>query len=166
MNFLRWLKSIFRMNRTLKGDGTWPFTVRVDGDDLVVENVRATCFGGANDPEDSGATASGISTKGNPSLKACALPMIYGGKNKALLRALGGSPIPRLPWQTMVRVTAKDGRELVVPVIDLGPAKRTGNAIDLTIAAARFFTPGASATNFAMMCDFRILGGAKYAPAG
>lgn len=145
----------------LRGDGTWPFSAHIDGDDIVVLDARATCFGGSADPEDSGETASGISTKSQPRLQACALPMIYTGTNKALLKALGGSPIPKLPWKTQVEITG-GGKRLIVPVIDLGPAKRTGNAIDLTLAAARFFKPGASATNFEMICNYRILGGAKF----
>lgn len=145
----------------LRGDGTWPFSAHVDGDDLLVIGVRATCFGGSDDPEDSGETASGVSTKDNPTLKACALPMHYAGKSPALIKALGGSPIPKLPWGTKVEVMSK-GRRLVVPVIDLGPAKRTGNAIDLTIAAARFFNGAATARSFEMECSYRIIGGAKH----
>lgn len=145
----------------LRGDGSWPFSAHVDGDDIVVAGVRGTCFGGANDPQDSGETASGISTKANPTIRACALPMIYTGKNKALRKALGGSPIPKLPWKTMVEIMGNSKR-LTVPVIDLGPAKRTGNAIDLTIAAARFFDGKATATNFELECSYRIIGGAKF----
>lgn len=146
----------------LRGDGTWPWNAYVSGDDIIVLGARATCFGGANDPQDSGETASGISTKLSPCIRACALPMIYTGNNKALRRALGGSPIPKLPWMTKVEVTA-NGKTITVPVIDLGPAKRTGNAIDLTIAAAREFERHASATSFALACSYRILGAAKYA---
>lgn len=145
----------------LKGDGTWPWTAEIDGEDIVVRNARATCFGGSNDPQDSGETASGISTKGNPSLMACSLPMNYQGPHAPTKRALAGSPLPIVPWKTIVRVTS-GGTSIDVPVIDLGPAKYTGNPIDLTIAAARQFNPTASATNFSMRCDFRILGGAKY----
>lgn len=145
----------------LRGDGTWPFSARVDGADIIVTDVCATCFGGSADPEDNGETASGISTKAHPTLKACALPMIYRGKNKALLKALGGSPIPKLPWRTQVEILA-NGKRLVVPVIDLGPAKRTGNAIDLTLAAARFFSSAASATHFKLQCSYRIIGGAGF----
>ena len=147
----------------LRGDGTWPWHAAIDGDDIVVLNARATCFGGSYDPQDNGETASGISTKANPNLQACALPMIYSGRDGALLKALGGSPIPKMPWGTKVVVTeAATGRGLPVPVIDLGPAKRTGNAIDLTVAAARFFKPAATADLFAMTCHYRIIGGAKY----
>lgn len=143
---------------------TWQFNVERKGDDLYICSldggpVRATCFGGLNDPQDSGQTASGISTKANPSLQACSLPMRVDN-----MAALAGSPIPRLPWLTKVEVTSyATPFVFVFPVIDIGPGKRTGNAIDLTIAAARKFKPTASATNFGMQCYVRIIGGAKYA---
>lgn len=149
----------------LRGDGTWPFSAHIDGDDVVVVNCRATCFGGGADPQDSGETASGISTKDNPRMEACALPMNYTGANGPLRKALGGSPIPRVPWRTLVEIMA-NGKKLTVPVIDLGPGKRTGNALDLTIAAARFFKGNASATNFELTCSYRILGAAKHARKG
>jgi len=164
------LTAFFKMNPApdnsngaliLRGDGTWPWTAYVDNGDIIVTNVRGTCFGGDSDPEDSGATASGISTRNNPMLRACALPMCYDGRNAALRKALGGSPIPKIPWMTKVEIVA-NGKCLIVPVIDLGPAKRTGNAIDLTIAAARFFDSSATATRFEIRCSYRILGGAKH----
>jgi hypothetical protein len=155
-------------NTILRGDGTWPWHAHIDGDDIVIIGARATCFGGAADPQDSGETASGISTKDNPALAACSLPM-DGRQFKGLSRpehaALDGSPIPRLPWKTKVQITA-GAKTITVPVIDLGPGKRTGNAIDLTIAAARQFYPKASATNFEARVDVRILGGAKLAKGG
>jgi len=151
----------------LRGDGSWPWSAHIDGNDIIVVNARATCFGGAFDPEDSGDTASGLSTKENPTLKGCALPRIYTGKNKPLIKALGGSPIPNVPFMIQVEVTdASSGRKLTVPFIDIGPAKRTGNAIDLTIAAARFFKPKASATSFELRCHYRIIGGAQYVKGG
>lgn len=144
------------------GDG-WAFTAEIDGDDIVVRNVRATCFGGDSDPEDSGETASGVRTKGNPGLLGCALPRRYIGGNAALRAALGDSPIPSsIPFFTKVRVTA-NGKTIEVPFIDLGPAKRTGNAIDLTVAAATLLDNRASATSFEATVDYRILGTAKYA---
>lgn len=144
----------------------WGFTVRIDGDDLCVDNARATCFGGSDDPQDNGDTASGISTKKNPGIQAVSLPMDFGDK----VPNTKGSPIPKLPWNTEVRVECISGPatgvQRVLPVIDIGPAKRTGNAIDLTIAAARLFNPHATARNFEMRCSYRILGGAKFLPRG
>ena len=166
MNFWQKIISLFRprMNpdlTILRGDGTWPWSAHVDGDDILVIGVRGTCFGGSNDPQDNGQTASGISTKQNPLLKACALPMNYAGNDPALLKALGGSPIPKLPWGTKVEIMS-NGKRLMVPVIDLGPAKRTSNAIDLTLAAARFFDGQATASDFSLECSYCIIGGAKY----
>ena len=37
--------------------------------------AAATWFGGDDDPEDNGQTASGVPTKGNPTLLGCALPL-------------------------------------------------------------------------------------------
>lgn len=126
--------------------------------------VRATCFGGADDPQDSGETASGISTRANPDLQACSLPMRHDS-----IKALQGSPLPKMPWLTKVEVKMwhpdagpSDGLVYRFPVIDLGPGRRTGNAIDLTIAAAQKFKPEATARNFEMKCWVRIIGGAKY----
>lgn len=158
-------------NRILTGDGSFPWTAEIDGDDIVIRNARATCFGGSDDPQDDGSTASGISTKANPELQACSLPMNYTGPDGPTRRALIGSPIPMLPWKTMVRVTPVNTRQdaplgspfIDVPVIDLGPARDTGNAVDLTIAAARCFIPSATASDFELRCEVRILGGARYA---
>lgn len=148
--------------KLLTGDGTWEWMAIAEEEDIVVLNITATCFGGANDPQDSGETSSGVSTKDNPDLKGCALPMIYHGSNKALKKALGGSPLPKVPWFTNVVVEIA-GKSITVPVIDLGPAKNGRVALDLTIAAAREFNPNASATNFlAQNVTYRILGGAKY----
>ena len=123
----------------------------VDGDDLAVYNARATWFGGVNDPEDNGETASGISTKKRPDIEGCALPMSFG--------PCAGSPLPHLPWGTKVRITHhKSGKTIIVPVIDLGPARDTGNAIDLTPAAFKQFAPLVDGN---VVVDYRILGAAK-----
>lgn len=160
----------------LHGDGTWPWSADIVGDDIVVRNAKSTCFGGASDPQDSGATASGVSTKDHPELKGCALPMRFSGTDPKTLAALGGSPIPKMPFGvnssgtdipspngTHVEVTdPSTGKKLIVPVVDVGPAKKTGHPLDLTIAAAKVFNPSASATNFSMRLDFRIIGGKKF----
>jgi hypothetical protein len=153
-----WLKKLFGFNpdpQVLSGDGTWKFTASVDGNDIVVQGVIATWFGGANDPEDDGETASGISTKKRPDIQGCALPLNYG--------PCAGSPIPKVPWGTQVEVTnMATEKTITVPVIDLGPARDTGHGIDLTVAAFQQFAPlsiGRIAVNY------RVLGGAKSLPA-
>lgn len=149
---------------TALGDGTWPWTARIDGDDVVVDDCRMTCFGGDDDPQDSGATASGINTKHNPTLRACSLPMdgrFFPGLTQREHKALDGSPIPRVPFQTLVKIIAGPAT-MTLPAIDLGPGKPTGNALDLTIAAARVINPKATARNFEARGSYRILGAAKY----
>lgn len=142
----------------------WPWEARIDGDDVVVDLCRMTCFGGSDDPQDSGETASGISTKDRPELAACSLPMdgrAFPGLSKAEHAALDDSPIPRVPFKTMVRVTV-DHKTVEIPVIDLGPGRTTGNALDLTIAAARLFNPNANARNFEAHGSYRVLGAAEH----
>ena len=154
------------MNNKLTGDGTWFFDVKIEGDDLVVENVRATCFGGVSDPQDDGRTASGISTRSSRVL-GCALPRNYTGPGRVARSALGGSPIPAgIPFSIMVEVSPADSHLFApfeVPFIDVGPAKKTKNGIDLTIAAAKKIHTHASATDFEARVNYRIKGGAKYA---
>jgi len=152
---LSWLRKLLGMKekpKTLKGDGTWGFVAFVDGDDLVVRHAKATWFGGANDPQDNGETASGISTKRRPEIMGCAIPMNFG--------PCKGSPIPRVPWGTKVKVTHfESGKMITVPIIDLGPAHGTGNAIDLTPAAFKQFAPLVKGK---VVVDCRISGAAKY----
>ena len=124
--------------RAWQGDGTWPFVAVQDGEDIVLRprtgaQMRVTHFGGDNDPQDNGETASGILTKGNPTISGCALPM-------ASVKPCAGSPIPRLPWGTLV--TVSNGiRDLTVPLIDVGPAWKTRNTLDLTQWAFSQFAP-------------------------
>jgi len=149
-----WLRKLLGMKdhpNVFVGDGAWGFTATVDGDDIVVRNARATWFGGANDPQDDGKTASGVNTKRRPTIQGCALPMNFG--------PCVGSPIPKLPWGTKVEVThLETGKKLTVHVIDLGPSRSTGNAIDLTVAAFKQFAP-LSVGKIAV--DYRILGAAR-----
>jgi hypothetical protein len=137
--------------KILEGDGRFGFTAEVDGDDIVVRGAQATWFGGANDSEDNGETASGISTKKRPNIQGCALPLNYG--------PCEGSPIPKVPWGTKVEVThLATGDKITVPVIDLGPSRGTGHAIDLTVAAFQQFAPLSAGK---IVVDYRIFGAAK-----
>lgn len=143
----------------IEGDGTWPWIkMRVDGEDIVIEPGIVTAFGGAHDTMDSGQTASGISTKDNPSYIGCALPM-----RRDASKALRGSPIPKLPWKTTVIFSEPDtGISVNTKLIDEGPAKWTEHVGDLTEAAAKLFNPRATANNFTETLGIRIVGGAKY----
>jgi hypothetical protein len=141
------------------GDGTWPWIqARVDGDDIVIDPGIVTAFGGAHDTMDSGETASGISTKDNPSYIGCALPM-----RRDASSALRGSPIPKIPWKTEVIFTEpKTGISVNTKLIDEGPAKWTKHIGDLTEAAAKLLNPHATANNFTQTLGIRIVGGARF----
>lgn len=157
------------MKTNLTGDGTWPFSARIEGEDIVVENIVITCFGGAFDPQDNGETASGVNTKHVPNIEAVSLPMDIGDR----CPHTKGSPLPRVPWHTPVEVTIdKETFILRGGVIDLGPGKQASkpgqpHALDLTPGAAALFEPCAPlqklATSFCKRGSFRIIGGAKYA---
>jgi hypothetical protein len=157
----------------LHGDGTWSFTLTVDGDDLVTTApVLATWFGGDSDSMDSGETACGYPTKGHPSLLGCALPMHgYGEPHTE------GSPVPRMPFGlhadgtnradgAHVRVwSPKTNKDITVPVIDLGPGKQAStpghpHGIDLTRQAFRAL--GLDPAVGVAEVRYRILGGARY----
>jgi hypothetical protein len=92
----------------------------------------ASWFGGGNDPGDDGQTASGVLNDGsNPHLMGCALPLSWDGVN---VGSCQGSPLPILPWGTIVQVTAGK-TTITVPLIDVGPALDENRPIDLTVAA-------------------------------
>lgn len=183
----------------LLGDGTWPFVPRIDQGDIVIDDIICTCFGGADDPQDNGDTASGVNTKSNPDLQGASVPMDISkakhinlsashrlvretfryaekfgegrlGVSDTVHRALDGCPIPVVDWFTPIQIES-NGRTLVTQIIDLGPGKQATtnpsepHAVDLTVAAAKFFDPEATATNFSMRCNVRIIGAAKYARA-
>jgi hypothetical protein len=166
------------MNRILKGDGSWPFTAEIDGDDIVLRHVKVTCFGGAADPQDDGSTASGENTKLHPEIQGVSVPMDirrFKLASRAAHAALDGCPIPVLPFHTAVKVTVAGKPPVTFSshgVIDRGPGKQATrhgdlpHALDLTEAAARQFDPQATARNFSAIAEeVRLLGAAKYAPA-
>jgi len=144
----------------LTGDGTWKLKVFIEGDDIIVKDTTATWFGGRNDPMDNGDTASGFSTRAHPECRGCALPMDGFPKVKSTL----GSPIPRLPWLTLVEVRTRDGSHAItVPLIDLGPAKYAGDGIDLTLPA--FLALGGERAMGVLAVDYTIKGGARFLKA-
>ena len=143
-------------SETKKPTNGWSFSVRVDGDDLVCDDATATWFGGCDDELDNGQTASGVPTCGNPDLLGCALPVVPNHPSTA------GSPLafrPRIPWKTLVEVT-HNGKTLTVPLLDNGPARSAGDAIDLTQAAFKEFAPLKQGVLRGV--SFRVLGAARY----
>lgn len=155
--------------KELKGDGTWPFKAYIVGFDICLYNVEATCFGGTDDPQDNGETASGASTK-NPITRGVSLPMDARGRQMSarLHKVLDGCPIPWLPWQTQVQIIDLEniGKIQTASLIDVGPGKKRDNAVDLTVAVAKCFNQRATATNFSRRVNVRILGAARYVKKG
>ena len=145
-----------RTGNILSGSA-YPWTVEIQGDNLVVTGQHATWFGGSNDPQDDGSTASGMSTKRNPSILGCALPMDF---NRPHDNPCAGSPLPKLPWFTTILVKS-NGLKLLVKLIDLGPAAppKASAAIDLTQAA--FIALGGDIRTGRIPVDFEVIGGAK-----
>lgn len=151
-------------------DGWDWLKVRVDGNDLVIDNATVTAFGGPTDKMDDGQTASGVvNTAKDQGFIGCALPMCRNtsAKQDAKGRSpiLRGSPIPKLPWLTKVRFTdTATGKYIETTLIDEGPAGWTKHAGDLTVAAARHFDPMATANEATLpKMQIRIIGGAQYA---
>lgn len=148
-------------NRVLVGDGSWFFTAEVDGDDIVVRNVKSTRWGGADDAEDGGMSASGLSTVAHPEYQGVSLPMRIPGATGALLKAIGGSPLPKFPWYTPVKVYShKTNTSLFGHLIDIGPAKWTGHALDMTNSLVQAL--GLPLSDGVYDVDYRVIGGAKF----
>jgi hypothetical protein len=140
-----------------------PWTAYVDGDDVVVENVKATWFGGDNDPEDNGETASGVPTKGRPNLLGCALPIIaqVGGRRYAPTADSPLAVCPKIPWFALVEVSC-GAKKITVELIDNGPCVRDHpeNSIDLTQAA--FTKLGGDLKRGVLTVSYRVKNVAKY----
>jgi hypothetical protein len=144
-----------RVGDILLGEAGFYFHVVINGPDLVVRGVIATWFGGAHDPQDNGETASGVNTKKSPDVVGCALPMHGFG-----LAATEGSPLPRIPWFTKVRVQTAHGKRIELPLIDLGPARFTNHGIDLTPVA--FQKLGGDLKQGLLSVDYVVLGGTAF----
>lgn len=148
-----------------------PWVVVIDGDDLVVRNIVATCFGGEFDAGDNGQTESGIMNDGSdPDLMGIALPI------RSTERATKDSPLafsgPHIPWMTPVMVWRdKDGEDSAVDclLIDNGPNVMLfpTHALDLNPNVAALFAPNMPKSQLAnkwssMGFSYRIMGGAKF----
>lgn len=136
----------------------------MDGQDIVVRDCTASCFGDAADVrsgQDNGVGASGFRYwPDHPDYIGIALPMRCSG-----IRSLRKSPLPKLPWYWPVRVFAHEtGKSVIAHVIDYGPTAGldSGAAIDLlpaTVAAL-----GLKWSKGLWQVDYRCIGAAKYMP--
>lgn len=152
-----------------------PWTAEIDGADLVVRNIKATCFGGAFDTGDDGKTESGIMNDGRyPALMGVALPI------RSLEAATKDSPLafpgPHLPWFSTVMVwREQDGEEnaLATVLIDNGPnvSAYPTHALDCNPNVALHFSPMADPKKLANKwsmdgMSYRVIGGARFAVTG
>ena len=148
------------------------WTYEVDGPDLVVRNISASCFGGAYDSGDDGQTESGILNDGSdPELMGVALPI------RSTEAATRTSPLafpgPHIPWFTQVNVwreAAGEQTAIACILIDNGPnqLRCPTHAIDLNPNVALKFSPGFDPAKIADQWleagfSYRIIGAAKYA---
>ena len=153
--------------RILKGS-RYPWTASVVGNDIIVTGVVATWFGGANDPQDDGETASGVSTKANPHFFGCALPMdLFPSIPPTLVtrrNPCAGSPLPKLPWFSKILVTNKaNGIQQQCALIDLGPSAPPTATAAIDLTQSFFVALGGNLRVGHIEVDFSILGGAKFA---
>jgi hypothetical protein len=151
-----------------------PWTVKVDGKDLLVEDILATCFGGKFDSGDDGNTASGVKNNGYPT--AGAEPMGVALPVELSSPQTSNSPLAfkkQIPWKSKVKVWRKaDGESKAVncALIDNGPntIKYPSHALDLNPNVALLFSPGydpkkvANGWSEGGFC-YRIIGAAQYA---
>lgn len=123
-----------------------PWTYEIDGSDLVVKNIAATCFGGACDLGDDGQTESRWMNNGDGSDQSsslqCALPI------RSTESATKDSPLAfkgkHIPWFTTVMVWSgnDESKAIKCTLTDNGPdvSRFPTHAIDLNPPAASKFT--------------------------
>ncbi len=148
-----------------------PWTAIIDGNDLVVHSITATCFGGAFDKGDNGQTESGDENDGNSTTSyLVALPI------RSIESATANSPLafkgPHIPWNTQVNVWIESKGEqtaLACKLADNGPdiSKYPDHAIDLNPNVVLYFDPNQDIMQVAntwKMAGFsyRIIGGAGF----
>ena len=147
-----------------------PWTAYIDGNDLLLINVHATCWGGQYDKGDNGQTESGVMNDGSNNLMQVALPI------RSNERATVDSPLAfkgrHIPWHTPVKVwRTAEGEAMAITGIltDNGPrvSEFPTHAMDLNPPIALHFSPGFDPRQVAnkwssdgICC--RIIGGAKY----
>jgi hypothetical protein len=136
------------------------WSISVDGEDIVFGGL-ASWFGGPNDKDDNGQTASGVDNS-KYGTRGCALPIPI--SNGEVVVATSGTPLPALPYG--IEVTISNGDFTVtVPLIDVGPALDVGpdRPIDLTPWTFQAGLGQDLAHGLAPV-HVRVLGGAKYLP--
>lgn len=147
-----------------------PWSVKMDGDDLVVTNITATCFGGRWDKGDDGQTESGIKNDGTTTQWLVALPI------RSTEAATRNSPLaftgPHIPWGTKVRCwkTEKGEQTGGIGILaDNGPdvEEYPNHALDMNPNMVLGFHPNLDPKKVANSWEesgwsYRILGGAKY----
>jgi hypothetical protein len=158
---------------TLQNHGI-PWVVQIDGKDLVVRNILATCWGGKFDSGDGGQTESGVPNNGYPT--AGAYPMEVSLPIRSTEVATRNSPLAfkgsHIPWKTNVKVWREaDGEETAVEciLIDNGPdiSKFPSHALDLNPNVVLHFAPGFDPKKVANQWSedgfsYRIIGGADH----
>jgi hypothetical protein len=131
---------------------TWKPTATGD----IHVSGHASWFGGPNDPDDNGETASGVDNS-KMGVMGCALPMAM--SNGKPVAGCKGSPLPNLPYKTtMVKVTCGD-KSVTVPLIDVGPDLVEDRPIDLT--PSTFLALGGDLAVGILNVDFTIIGAAQ-----
>lgn len=158
------------MNHTF-GSSAVSWTVEVDGADLVVRNITATCFGGSFDSGDSGDTESGVKNTGALPPPMVALPI------RSTEAATKGSPLAfkgqHIPWGTGVTVWREaDGESTAkgpFPLNDNGPdvLHYPTHALDVNPSIAHMFSPSMAVRDLPNKwsmsgMSYRIHGAAKY----
>ena len=152
-----------------------PWTFTIEGEDILVRNITATCFGGRYDSGDNGETESGWDDKGDGSIQAntfqVALPI------RSTEAATRCSPLaflgPHIPWGTVVMVWHEsEGETTAVKAIltDNGPDVELfpTHALDTNPPLALYFAPYITLMQIANKWSgtgfsYRIIGAARFA---
>lgn len=87
-----------------------PWTAKIDGNDIVITNGTATCFGGRWDKGDNGETESGVKNNGSTALLQIALP-IRSTEASTKDSPLANAEKAHIPWLTKVMVWRADQPE-------------------------------------------------------
>jgi hypothetical protein len=158
------------MSKRILSNPHVPWEVEVDGKDLVVRNIKATCFGGKYDKGDNGQTESGVPNDGKKYRPQCALPI------RSIEAATRNSPLafkgPHIPWLTKVKVWIEsegEGHGVMCELTDNGPdiSRFPSHALDLNPDTAGLFNHTIPAKDMANKwshdgMSYRIIGGAQY----